>query len=179
MKNYTYISIYFNKLNAQENQITTRQFSNHTNNSDYCKNIQVFDKVQLIKYLLVWIAGAIISLLPTFMYLYVNKYPIVSLSQIIIYFFKEPDVFLVITTLTISTLFEIVFSNKDSVAKYIVVSISIVLIIFSFYIFALLKHDQPVPFAEFTGILLTGICIIVCSLGYSIICFYTNKKETI
>lgn len=86
-------------------------------------------------------------------------------------YFANKDLFLVITTLTVSTLLELIFNGKNSITKYVVVSLEVILIVFSMHIFSLLQYTIDIPYKSHMGASLLTACIVICIVGYFIVCW--------
>lgn len=155
---------YFTKISKKENAI---EYKNVTNEEITIKRKKI-DIEQLWKFILTWLLGGSVSLLPTFMYLWIKP----SEGNLLINFFSNKDLFLVITTLTISVILEMFFDSKTRVLKYIITSIGLFLIIFSIYMFTILQFE--IGFRQTNHVFRIGLgvlaaCIIISSMGYIMI----------
>lgn len=116
-----------------------------------------------------WLVGGIISLMPTFTFILSNysKFE----KKVLTEFFSNKDLFLVITTLTVSALFEYVFSNASyNIIKYLIISLGILLTVLNMHIFTILQYGHTIPYLPVIGEILLCICIIVSIVGYYAIC---------
>ncbi len=122
------------------------------------------DYSYLLKGLLMWLVGGVVSLMPTVTDIYIHME---SKNNFLKEFFSNKDLFLVITTLTISVLLELIFSENSNYLNYIVTSIGIVLTVFSIYIYSLLQSKINIPSISYIGIIVLICCIIASLIGYA------------
>ncbi len=131
------------------------------------KNI---DGEYLVRVSLTWLVGAIVSLIPMIFDIYINSK---SICDFVKGFFSNKDLFLVVTTLTISVVLEMAFVVPKSNAKNLVISIAIILIVISIYLCSLLQTDVDVPYITIIGMGITALCILDSIGGY----YISSKKE--
>lgn len=128
---------------------------------------------KLSKLLLTWIVGGTVSLFPTFMQLLISE----GKKNLITEFFSNKDLFLVITTLTITAMFETIFDNRGRVAKYIIVSMGIILVVISVYIFTLIQLKIDYNYFYIIGLILFLLCISISMWGYIFVSKEGVKKS--
>lgn len=167
----SYFEDYFTKANQAENaNIVIRK--NLTPSQDSKKSYIDIDN--LVKIIFSWLMGGAVSLMPTFIYIWSN--PLWrEQSKILEQFFSNKDLFLVITTLTAGTMFEVFCSHKKGFVVPIFVTIGIMLMVFSLLIFSLLLfqnnisnrlHELP-----YIGVILLGVCFLYSIVSYVSVCW--------
>ena len=154
---------YYTKVAENEKAVRTKKMDDQQK-----ANVKSLDADNLIKIILAWFVGGIISLMPTFTYIITQTE---TNEDILEQFFANKDLFLVITTLTVSTLLELIFNGKNSITKYVVVSLEVILIVFSMHIFSLLQYTIDIPYKSHMGASLLTTCIVICIVGYFIVCW--------
>lgn len=156
---------------------------NKNNNKDGVEEIERIKKERdrlkpdqgyIYKVVLTWIVGAVISLLPTIAKAYMDSWAgeksqekVFCVKKFIETIFTASDLFLVISTLTISMLLETMFDNKKSNGGYVVVSISIILVVFSIYVCSFIQNNtSAIPYLAQIGKLTFIVCIANSFIGY-------------
>lgn len=128
------------------------------------------DANYLVKTFLTWFIGGIISLMPTFTNIYVSlKADDKDMIYILKEFFSNKDLFLVITTLSISAFFEVTFNGKAGIGKNIIISIESLLAIISMHLFSLLQYEVLFSNIYYFSAGILSICIVASVFGYYII----------
>lgn len=158
---------FFNRINNQERK-KAKFFYKHLKSD---KEKQKTDIDYLFKVLLTWYVGGIISLMPTISNIYIQSKDISSFMTAL---FSNKDLFLVITTLIVSALLELIFSDNNGISKYFVVASGIIMTVFSMHVCSLIQSQTQVPYIERIGEALFVLCVIISSFGY-IIC--SRKRE--
>lgn len=102
----------------------------------------------------------IISLIPTFTYIYHGYSDISKMENVVKDFFANKDLFLVVTTLTASAMLEFIFSDSDSHFKYFSIAFGIILMVFSIHIFTFLQYEETIPLLSYIGEFIFGFCVI-------------------
>ncbi len=128
---------------------------------------------QLSKLLLTWMVAGIVSLFPTFMQILISE----EEKHVIVAFFSNKDLFLVITTLTISVMFETIFDNRSTIVKNVVVSMGILLVVISVHIFTLLQTKTEYDYFYVIGVLISSLCILNSLWGYVVISMKGVRKR--
>ena len=145
---------------------------------EYERDSSSRDTENLIKIILTWAVGGIISLIPTFTYIYHGYSDISKMENVVKDFFANKDLFLVVTTLTASAMLEFIFSDSDSHFKYFSIAFGIILMVFSIHIFTFLQYEETIPLLSYIGEFIFGFCVINSICGYYIICKRKDKKST-
>lgn len=164
---------YENDLTKKESMKRKVVPSNYKNSRS---DVGRIDIEQLGKYFLTWIVGCTVSLFPTFMLLLINSD---GGKSIVKDFFSNENLFLVTTTLTISVMLEMIFAKENNLYKYIVISIGIILIVFSIYMFSMLQYETDVVNLKIHifGVSVFMSCIVDSVFGYYIISLKGGEKE--
>lgn len=134
------------------------------------------DTENLIKMVLSWIVGGILSLMPTFTFIYHDS-DITNMEIVFKNFFANKDLFLVVTTLTATAMFEFIFNDSHSRIRYVTISLGIILMVLSIHIFTLLQYGKTMPLLAYIGVFLLGACIINSIVGYYIVCARRGEKR--
>lgn len=151
---------------AKKERMKRKVVSSHCNNSRLEEG--KIDIEQLGKYFLTWLVGCTVSLFPTFMLLLSNSD---EGKGMIIDFFSNENLFLVTTTLTISVMLEMIFSKESNLWKYGVISIGIILIVVSIYMFSMLQYETEIVNLKIHifGLSVFMLCIVDSVFGYYLI----------
>lgn len=132
------------------------------------KNKIIVDLQYLVKALLTWVVGASVSLMPIFTNIcMLPEMKNANLLCILEKLLLNKDVYLVITTLMISVVLELVFNGKNNCLNYALISIGIILIVYSVLLFSLLQNGNKI--AIFSGHIATVmfcICTVCSLIGY-------------
>lgn len=135
---------------------------------------EYIDIDNLVKIILSWLIGGIVSLLPMYIYIWSNSQLWETQSEIWGLFFSNKDLFLVITTLTAGAMFEIFCSNKKGIAVYSFGAIGVILMVASLLIFSLLLFKDSISSSlkglQYIGAVLMGICFVYSIGGYIGVC---------
>lgn len=149
------------------------------------KKSRYIDTENLVKIILAWLVGGIISLMPIFTHIlsqemknsYLTNPPTeIELGRVVEKFFATEDLFLVITTLTVGALFELIFNGKNGIPKYVVVSLEMILVVCSVHIFSMLQSNVHLPKEAYLGAGLMAICLANSVIGYFIACRKRGDK---
>ena len=162
-----FLSDFYANIDKEETSLKNNNYS--INKGILNNNINNDNSEGLIKILLSWIVGGAISLLPTFTFLYKDS-DINNISVMLSQFVSNKDLFLVITTLTTSAMFEVVFSNSNSRVRYFIISFGILLMLSSIHIFTFLQYGNTMPLLPYIGTTLFALCILNSIVGYYIVC---------
>lgn len=162
---------YFTDVERGENAIRT---SKETFVAYNVSKKEYIDIDNLVKIILSWLIGGIVSLLPTYIYIWSNSQLWETQSEIWGLFFSNKDLFLVITTLTAGAMFEIFCSNKKGIAVYSFGAIGVILMVASLLIFSLLLFKDSISSSlkglQYIGAVLMGICFVYSIGGYIGVC---------
>lgn len=161
---------FWEEVSNNERKIKKRK---PTNTQSIAKRKYV-DLESLVKIIMAWLVGGIISLMPIFTHilseLWSKNRDTFSIEKAVATFFATEDLFLVITTLTVGALFEIIFNSKNNVCKYIVTGIEIVLVVCSIHVFSMLQSNVHLPKEEYIGVVLMALCLFTSVIGYFLVC---------
>lgn len=163
---------YFADVENDENAIST---SKETVIAYNVSKKEYIDIDNLAKIILSWLIGGLVSLMPTYIYIWSEPSLWKTPSEIWKLFFTNKDLFLVITTLTAGAMFEIFCSNKKGVAVYSSGAIGVILMVASLLIFSILLFQGDVSSSlkglHYIGATLMGICFVYSIAGYIGVCW--------
>ncbi len=161
---------YFTDIQREEDSIKIFEKNPTINNNKG----EYIDTNNLAKITLSWLMGGIVSLMPTFIYIWSDP-RWRELTKILQQFFSNKDLFLVITTLTAGAMFEVFCSHKKGIAVYISVTIGVILMVFSLLIFSLLLFNSKVSARleelPYIGVILLGVCFVYSIISYVGVCW--------
>lgn len=160
---------YYEEIKASEKS----KYSKHSQDSrklirENERENKKIDVDYLTKTFLIWLVGGVVSLMPVFTYIWVNQESD-SVVEVWLEFFSNKDLFLVITTLTISVLFELMFCEKMGKFHFVLIAIEVILAVFSIHIFSILQYDKDFPYIQWLGVSILSLCIINSIFGYFIV----------
>ncbi len=163
---------YFTDVERRENAIRT---SDETFVAYNVSKKEYIDMDNLVKIILSWLIGGIVSLMPTYIYIWSDSSLWKTQSEIWERFFANKDLFLVVTTLTAGAMFEIFCSNKKGIAVYSSGAIGVILMVASLLIFSLLLFQgdecNSLKGLQYIGATLMGICFVYSIAGYIGVCW--------
>lgn len=147
--------------NRERSKLNTNKLS-----SDQHDRNKVIDMGRLTRLMLVWMVGAVVSLIPDIM----NFFIVPDLSVAFEEIFSKPNIFVVTTTLTVSVLLEMIFDRKNSNTKYVILAFQIILIVFCVHISGALNSGTAIKNVHKIGFTTLTLCFLVGFLGYVIVC---------
>lgn len=150
---FLFLKSYFDKRDYIENEPV------HKN-----KDKKKIDMNYLTQSLLTWSVGCIVSLMPVFTDSYVNF----NFERL----FACKDLFLVLTTLIISTLFSMIFDENKGILKNVAISIGILLACISLHLSSLLQRQANIPYISYVG-----ICLFLSCLSCTIVSYFIISKK--
>jgi len=163
---------YFTDVERRENAIRA---SDETFVAYNVSKKEYIDIDNLVKIILSWLIGGIVSLMPTYIYIWSDSSQWNTQSELWGLFFTNKDLFLVVTTLTVGAMFEIFCSNKKGIAVYSSGAIGVILMVASLLIFSLLLFQgnecNSLRGLQYIGATLMGICFVYSIAGYIGVCW--------